>query len=142
MSTRSELTIARNEELEITYRRYNNPIPSGNWVGKYSVYRKQLNDYLEFTGKPFKGTFIKLGVESHFIKEYLQYVEMCYVIKESPMDYNEYKLLPMTDEVITKLDDRINIKDYVCLKCCKKMPKHTVKEHKDLTNPIHNCPHK
>jgi len=39
-------------------------------------------------------------------------------------------------------DETTILENIVCKKCDNTLPPHTIKEHMDISNSIHNCPHK
>lgn len=42
----------------------------------------------------------------------------------------------------TYITDETIVENIVCRSCNNTLPPHTVKEHLDVNNPIHKCPHK
>lgn len=42
---------------------------------------------------------------------------------------------------ITSIETTI-VENIICKKCDNTLPPHTIKEHMDISNSIHNCPHK
>lgn len=46
------------------------------------------------------------------------------------------------EEIIATINETTIVENINCKKCDNTLPPHTIKEHMDISNSIHNCPHK